>query len=182
MNTLTRPGAPERSIAVFLRVLATQVLFITPLFWLMELAQNHLWRAVSGDWGWVYPASPYGWFSFPSMVLWAGAVGIFWALHYFWFYPRDVSPWLRVLVGGLAGWAGEWVGGFLALRLTGQPLHVWPHSPLVYISVPAVFFWMSNVVVYELLTVNVVDLTPDYDAPGDEPATAAASTPAPGDA
>jgi hypothetical protein len=168
MNTLTwTTQAREKSLGVYLRVLATQVLFITPLFWLMELAQNNVWRWVTGQWGWVYPTSPYGWFSFNSMVLWAGAVLTFWSLHCFWFYPREVPTWLRIVVGGVAGWAGEWVGGYLAVHLTGSPLHVWPGSPLVYISVPALFFWMSNVVTYHLLTVNVVDLTPGYDSPGD---------------
>lgn len=184
MQTLTWPTQePEKSLGVCLRVLVTQMLFITPLFWLMELAQNHVWLWTTGQWGWVYPTSPYGWFSFKSMTLWGGAVSLFWGLHYFWFYPRNVKPWLRMVVGGAAGWAGEWVGGFLAVKLTGQPLHVWPASPLVYISVPALFFWMSNVITYHLLTVNVVDLTPGYDAPGDElPGVATPADVAAGDA
>jgi hypothetical protein len=45
---------------------------------------------------------------------------------------------------------------------------VWPGSPLVYVHWCAIFFWMSNCIVYHLVTVDVVDLTPAYDAPPDE--------------
>lgn len=178
MSTITWPTVDrEKPLAVYLRVLATQVLFITPLFWFMELAQNHLFLWATGQWGWVFPESPYEWFSFGSIGLWAGAVGLFWSLHYFWFYPRNVKPWVRIVVGGLAGWAGEWVSGYVAAHVLGKPLQVWPGSPLVYVSFPALFFWMTDVVTYHLLTVTVMDLTPAYDAPG-EAAEAASVAPA----
>jgi hypothetical protein len=38
----------------------------------------------------------------------------------------------------------------------------------VYVSFPALFFWVSNVIIYHLLTAYVIDLTPNYDAPADE--------------
>jgi hypothetical protein len=168
MNALPlEAGAPPQSFSVYARVLATQVLYLAPLLWLLELSQNQAWRAVNGTWGWVYPDSPYEWFSFGSMVLWAGAVFLMWTMYYYWFYPKGVKPWTRVLIASVVCWAGEWVGGFLSVQLTGKHLQVWPDSKLVYVSFPAIFFWVSNVIVYHLLTVYVVDLTPDYDAPPD---------------
>ena len=169
MNAIALPQTTSpRSFGVYARVLATQILYLAPLLWLMELAQNQAWRAANGTYGWVYPDSPYGWFSFGSMTLWAGAVFLMWTMHYYVFHPRRVRIWSRVAIASLVCWVGEWVGGYLSVQLTGKHLHVWPGSSLVYVSGPALFFWVSNVIVYHLLTVNVVDLTPEYDAPVDK--------------
>lgn len=157
-----------RRVATYLRVLLTQVLYITPVFWFMELAQNVAWRQVNGDWGWVFPKSPYHWFSFGSLILWAGCVSLLWSLHFFWFYPRRVKVWTRLAIATVVTWAGEWFGGYVAANVFGHPLQVWPGSPLVYVHYSAIFFWLSNCIVYHLFTVNVVDLTPAYDAPPDE--------------
>jgi len=157
--------SPWKNLACFMRVLMTQVLYVVPLFWFLELAQNVAWRWMNGDWGWHYPESPYHWFSFGSMILWAGCVGLLWAMHFFWFYPRKVRVWMRVGVGAVACFVGEWFGGYMADKVFDHPLQIWPSSFLVYVHVAALFFWVSNVIVYHLLTVNVVDLTPTYDAP-----------------
>jgi hypothetical protein len=168
MNTLTLTSSPqERSFFTYARVLATQILYLTPIFWLLELTQNQLFRIVQGEWGWIYPSSPYHWFSFGSLMLWAGCIFLLWTLHYYWFYPKRVTVWQRVAFGTVITWAGEWLGGYLMDKVVGSPLQVWPGSPLVYVSFGALFFWMSNVIIYHLLTVNAVDLTPDYDAPAD---------------
>ena len=157
----------RRSFHVYARVLATQILYIAPLLWLLELSQNQAWKAVNGTYGWVYPDSDYGWFSFGSMALWAGAVFLMWTLHYSWFYPKGVKLWTRIAIASVVCWAGEWVGGFLPVVLIGKHLQVWPGTALVYVSFPAIFFWVSNVIIYHLLTVYVIDLTPSYDAPPD---------------
>jgi hypothetical protein len=168
MNTLAlATELRARTFWTYARVLATQILYLAPVFWLLELTQNQLFRLAQGEWGWVYPASPYGWFSFGSLALWAGAIFLMWTLHYYWFYPKKVTVWRRVLIGAAVSWCGEWVGGFIADKILGSPLQVWPGSPLVYVSFGAIFFWVSNACIYHLLTVNAVDLTPDYDAPRD---------------
>jgi hypothetical protein len=168
MNTLTlATGAQVRSFSTYARVLATQILYLTPIFWLLELTQNQLFRWVQGDWGWIYPASPYYWFSFASLAMWAIGIGLMWTLHYYWFHPRKMPVWRRVAWGTVIAWCVEWLGGWVADKVLGAPLQVWPGSPLVYVSFGAIFFWMSNVTLYYLLTVHAVDLTPDYDAPSD---------------
>lgn len=168
MNSLTvAPGLPGRSFSIYARVLATQILYLTPIFWLLELTQNQLFRIVQGTWGWVYPSSPYQWFSFGSLMIWAFGIGLMWTLHYYWFYPKRLTVWKRVAYGAAISWCVEWAGGFMAEKLMGNPLQVWPGSPLVYVSFGAIFFWVSNIIFYHLLTVNAVDLTPDYDAPAD---------------
>ncbi len=111
MNTLTlATGLRARSFWTYARVLATQILYLAPVFWLLELTQNQLFRLVQGEWGWVYPASPYGWFSFGSLTLWAGAIFLLWTLHYYWFYPKKVSVWRRVLIGAAFTWTGGVAG------------------------------------------------------------------------
>jgi len=168
MNAIALPAETQRRpFGIYARVLATQILYMAPLFWLLELSQNQAWKAANGEFGWVYPDSPYRWFSFGSMILWAGSVFLMWTLHYYWFYPKGMKLWTRIAIASVVCWVGEWVGGFLAVQLTGQHLHVWPGSKLVYVSFPALFFWVSNVIVYHLLTVYVVDLTPNYDVPAD---------------
>lgn len=161
------PDTQQRSFGVYARVLATQVLYITPLFWFMELLQNLGWKAVAGSYGWVFPESPYNWFSFASMGLWAGSVGIMWTLHYFWFYPKGVKPWLRWLIAGAVCWGGEWSAGYLSVHVIGYPMQVWPGAALVYVGIPALVLWVGDVVVYQVLTQYLVDLTPGYDVPGD---------------
>ncbi|MBN1209821.1 MAG: hypothetical protein JXB05_33535 [Myxococcaceae bacterium] len=168
MNRLTLvTGQQDKSFFTYARVLATQILYLTPVFWLLELTQNQLFRIVQGEWGWIYPSSPYQWFSFASLLVWALGIGVMWTLHYYWFYPRRVAVWRRVAYGTIAAWGIEWAGGFVHDKLLGTPLQVWPGSPLVYVSFGAIFFWMSNIIIYHLLTVSTVDLTPDYDAPED---------------
>ncbi|WP_141617130.1 hypothetical protein [Myxococcus sp. AB036A] len=166
MTSLARPARLTwQNRGTFLRVLLTQVLYVAPLFWFMELAQNVAWRWMNGDWGWVFPKSPYHWFSFGSLILWAGCVALLWSLHFFWFYPRRVKVWSRLAIGAGVCWTGEWVGGYVAANVFNHPLQVWPGSPLVYVHYSALFFWVSNCIVYHLLTNDVVDLTPEYDAP-----------------
>lgn len=168
MNTLTlAAAAQERSFSTYARVLATQILYLTPFFWLLELTQNQLFRLVQGDWGWIYPASPYYWFSFASLGLWAFGIGLMWTLHYYWFYPRRLPVWQRVAYGTVFAWCVEWLGGWVADKALGTPLQVWPGSPLVYVSFGALFFQVSNVTLYHLLTVHAVDLTPDHAEPPD---------------
>lgn len=174
MTSRTWPtGLLQKNPATYFRILLTQVLYIAPLFWFMELSQNVAWRWVNGDWGWYFPESPYHWFSFESIILWAGCVVLLWSMHYFWFYPRRMKLWTRVALSAPACFVGEWVGGYVAANVFDHPLQVWPGSPLVYVHYSAIFFWMSNVIVYQLLTVNVVDLTPAYDAPADADAQVA---------
>lgn len=166
MTSLARPARLTwQNSGTFLRVLLTQVLYVAPLFWFMELSQNLAWRWMNGDWGWVFPKSPYHWFSFGSLFLWAGCVALLWSLHFFWFYPRRVKLWPRLAIGAVVCWVGEWVGGYIAANVFNHPLQVWPGSPLVYVHYSALFFWVSNCIVYHLLTNDVVDLTPEYDAP-----------------
>ncbi len=166
MTSLARPARLTwKNSGPFLRILLTQVLYVAPLFWFMELAQNVAWRWMNGEWGWMYPKSPYHWFSFGSLILWAGCVALLWSLHYFWFYPRRVKVWPRLAIGAVVCWVGEWIGGYIAANVFNHPLQVWPTSPLVYVHYSALFFWVSNCIVYHLLTIDVVDLTPDYDAP-----------------
>ena len=74
---------------------------------------------------------------------------------------------MNLSIHSFGAWCGEWVGGYVSDKFFGNPMQEWPGSPLVYVSFGAIFFWMSNVTIYHLLTVNAVDLTPDYDAPAD---------------
>ena len=71
----------------FIRILLIQIFYITPIFWFMELVQNNIYYFFSRQdpkvWGWWYPASPYHWFYFKSLTLWAGSVALFWGLYYF---------------------------------------------------------------------------------------------------
>ena len=165
--TLTESNPARRPIALYARIMATQMLYLVPLLWLLELFQNQAWKAVNGTYGWVYPDSPYGWFSFGSMTLWAGAVFLMWTLQFYWFHPRKTRVWTRIAITSVVCWVGEWVGGYFSVHLTGKHLQVWPGAMLVYVSFPAIFFWVSNAIVYHLLTVYVIDLTPHYDAPAD---------------
>lgn len=168
MITLTWPmGQLIKVVAAFFRALGLQLLFITPLFWCLELSQNVAWRWVNGDWGWVYPGSTHHWFSFSSLGLWAGAVALLWVLHTFWFQPWQTKAWQRIITSTLLCWMGEWFVGFLAAEVFNTPFLVWPGTQLVYVSFSALFFWLGNVLIYHLLTQKVTDLNPAFDATSD---------------
>jgi hypothetical protein len=133
-----------------LRSLWPCVIFMTPLFWLLEVAQNQAHRWVRGHYGWTYSASPYSWFSFGSMFLWIGAVVLIWSLDRFVFLPRGTPRWRRLALMALACFAGEWLGGLLG-DLLHHPMQRWTGSPLVYVSPVAYGYWCMNVLCYDLL-------------------------------
>jgi hypothetical protein len=147
----------RQPLSISATILALHILYLAPIFWFTEVAQNVLWHGLFGKWGWYYPASPYHWFAFRSLILWAGAVGLIWALEKFLFAPRQLPFWQRVLIGGVVTWCGEWLGGFLGARL-GFPMQVWPDTALVYVHPAAILFWWFNVCLYYLLGVTLVRL------------------------
>ena len=52
-----------------------QILFISPLFWFMELLQNKVYLLTIDRYGWGYEPDPHGkltaWYSFRSLLPWA---------------------------------------------------------------------------------------------------------------
>ena len=135
-------------------LLTIQVLYITPLFWLMELLQNQFFRVAinGGSWGWQYPESRHVWFSFWSLLLWAGTVTVFLLLHRFVFEPMGTSLLVRVVVAGTIGWTGEYVAGYLAANVLKRPLQIWNFARWRFVRPIALPFWMANVLLYYLLT------------------------------
>ena len=157
-ETESSGGGGQRRVAGYLGSLAFHVSYVTPIFWFVELLQNQLYWKVTGEPGWTYPLSPYHWFSFESLVLWAGSVTIIWSLNVFWFQRRDVGLLKRMIIAGSICWAGEWLAGFLADRVLGHPLQVWTNAPLVYITFSALFFWWWDVLLYQWLTKDLAGL------------------------
>jgi hypothetical protein len=147
-----------RRMAGYLGSLVFHLVYVTPIFWFMELLQNQLYWVLTGKPGWTYPRSPYNWFSFESIGLWGGSVVIIWCLHFFWFLRRDVGQVKRMIIAGSLCWAGEWLAGFVAAEVFHRPLQVWTDAPLVYVGFSALFFWWWNVLLYQLLTVDIARL------------------------
>jgi hypothetical protein len=133
--------------------LIIQILYLTPLFWLMELVHNQFFRVVlnGGEWGWHYPRSRHGWFSFWSLPAWAATVAIFCLLHCFLFERWRAGLPARVAVGGAVGWLGEYSTGFFAARVLKKPLQIWNRSRLRFVRPIALPFWMTNLLLYYFL-------------------------------
>lgn len=155
----------QRRVAGYLGSLVFHVSYVTPIFWFVELLQNQLYWKLTGEPGWTYPLSPYHWFSFESVGLWAGSVTIIWCLNFFWFLRRDVGLVKRMVIAGTICFAGEWLAGFVADRVLDHPLQIWTNAPLVYIKFSALFFWWWDVLLYELLTVDIARLGRPAAAP-----------------
>ena len=138
------------------RSIALQILFIAPLFWLFELVQNQFFRVVinRGEYGWYYPDSPFPdkWFSFWSLLLWASAAATFGLLQHFFFDPRGTPWWTRALIAGPIGWTGELATGLLSTQVFKRPFLVWNQSKLGLVRPIALPFWMSMVVLHQVLS------------------------------
>jgi hypothetical protein len=142
--------ARERSALELARSLGPLLVCLSPLFWFMELLQNQAYRWAEGHYGWLYPASPYQSFYFPSVFLWASAITVIWTLDTFVFLPRGTPQWRRVPLLALACWAGEWLAGFVGDQV-GLPMQHWPDSPLRYIRPSAYWLWCLDVLCYDWL-------------------------------
>jgi hypothetical protein len=126
-------------------------IFLTPLLWFVELLQNQLYRLIAGDWGWIYPQSPYHWFSFLSLANWSFAVVVYSLLFRWWFDPQAVPAWIRWPVMCVAGFASEFLTGLAWHLATGQYFFIWTHSPLPYIEIWALPLWFSTAILFDLL-------------------------------
>jgi hypothetical protein len=135
-----------------------QVIYITPLFWFGELAQNWLYRMVTGHHGWVYPTDPgvpfedcTVWYSLRSLPTWGLSVVVFSALDRLFERRRIAFGW-RMAIAGLIGWSGEWVAGFLSHNCLHRYLQVWPAAPLIYVAISALPLWCLDFALFHLLT------------------------------
>jgi len=129
-----------------------QVVLIGPLLWLLELFQNKLYFFATGKWGWVYPQSPYHWFSFETLPNWGLSVVVFYFIYRFWFRPKKMSVAASILIIGILGVVLEWCNGFLMHRLTGEPMFIWEHSSFLYIDYIAFPMWWFNASVYHFMS------------------------------
>jgi hypothetical protein len=136
------------------RQLVAQVIFITPLFWLMELLQNQVYLAFSHAYGWRYRDAQgqlTAWYSFESLMPWAITVAVFSLLDAFAFEPWRLSLVLRMLIAGAIGWCGEWLTGAFFDHVLGHCLQIWPGSGLVYVAPSALPFWIFDFAVFHVL-------------------------------
>lgn len=142
---------------------AVQLLYITPIFWFNELAQNWVFRLATGTFGWGYPSTPdprgpLDWYSLWSLPAWALTVVAFSALQFFFFEraregeAHRVPFWAQVTIAGAVGWGGEWATGYLSTTVLHHYLQVWPSSPLVFVSLSALPFWLVDYMLFHHLT------------------------------
>ena len=143
------------NIMLMILLLVIQLAYIPFVFWFVELGQNTLTYKVTGQHGWIYPTSPYGWFSFESLISWTTMVIIFWSMYWFVFIPFRLPFWFSMGVSTIVGWVSEWLFGALAVPLFGHPMQIWPRSPLVYVSYFAIVWWFMNSVLFYILVILV---------------------------
>jgi len=144
----------------FLHGLITQITFVTPIFWFVELIQNYGYRVITGHWGWVYPDSSFVFFDFRSLGVWAISVGMMWTLFFFWFIPRSVSLTRACLIAGFICWAGEFTTGAIYNWVFGHPLYEWVNAPWRFIKLSALPLWCLDVLLYWFLTTRMARMRP----------------------
>ena len=142
-------------VKTFLITLLIQTFYLPFVFWFVELGQNKFTKLVTGEYGWYYPASPYYYFYFQSLLSWLTCVVVFWSLYYWVFIPRCVGFWKRIAVTTVVGWASEWLFGFLAPFLLGHWMQIWPKSPLRFVSVAALGWWFTNSLIFYMLVIYI---------------------------
>lgn len=136
-----------------------QVAVIGPWLWLLELFQNKLYYFATGRWGWVYPQSPYHWFTFETLPNWCLSVFVFYWIYRLWFGPKNMNPIMRIFIIGVLGVILEWCNGFLIHQITGKPLFLWENSSLLYIDYIALPMWWFNASVYHFMSTGFLNLT-----------------------
>jgi hypothetical protein len=151
----SRVGVRAPRLPPAIRRFLHQILFIAPLFWFMELAQNQLYLWATGNYGWGYRPGPDGlptaWYSLMSAPLWAMTIATFSLLDAI--FERSRTPYLlRTVIAGVVGFAGEFTAGFVGDRYLHHCLQIWPKSNLVYISLTALPFWCADYLIFHLLT------------------------------
>lgn len=164
-SSLTSSTSPSIAPA-----LVGNFVFLGPLLWIQELLQNILTRAVTGDWGWIYPRSPHVWWSFHTMPSW-GAVAVAWyALNIKVLTPaiargdmgtmvmtRSVgSMACRLVIMAAIGWVIEYLNGFVQEHSGSEGLQVWPGSPLRYVTYGCYLWWIQNGVTWFALNAALV--------------------------
>jgi len=142
----------------FIIILLRQLIFIGPILWLLELFQNRLYFMATGKWGWVYPDSPWHWFSFQTLPNWTASVAVMFLLYRFWLYPKKINVVLRITIVGLAGFLLEYLNGFAFFSFTGKYLFVWEQSSLVFIDWIALPMWFFNAAVYHFLSCTLINM------------------------
>ncbi len=138
--------------------LIRQIIIITPILWLLELFQNRLYHSATGKWGWVYPGSPHGWFSFETLGNWALAVVVMYLLYRIWFIPRYSRLLTRIFIIGIIGVFLEYTSGLLFHHLTDSYFFIWEHSRFRYIDFIALPMWWVNAAVYHFMSLGLVNL------------------------
>ena len=132
-----------------------QVLFLSPLFWFMELLQNQAYRLVTSQFGWLYrlppPSAHTTWYSVRSLPCWLLTVSVFSMLDEI-FQRKQLPGLARLVIAGTVGWVGEWTIGYVAAHLSQRGLQFWPGSPLVYIAFSALPIWWMDFLIFQWLT------------------------------
>lgn len=126
-----------------------QIFLLTPIFWFNELLQNFLYNLLSGHWGWIYPASPYYWFTFTTLINWLVGVSIIFFLYQEIFMPRKLSFSFRIGSISILGFLGEYLSNFLITYFSGKVFIVWLNSPLIYIGWLALPLWCWDAFLFE---------------------------------
>ena len=135
-----------------------QVIVIAPVLWLLELFQNRLYFIATGKWGWVYPGSPYHWFSFETLSNWALSVIVIYAVYRIWFIPKNKNFIFRIVIIGIMGLVLEYFNGLIYHEFTGNYLFIWEHSRFKYIDFIALPMWWVNAGVYHFLSCKLLKL------------------------
>ncbi|KAL0490810.1 catalase-peroxidase [Acrasis kona] len=142
--------------------LAIQLMYIPFIFWFIELSQNILTHKVTGEYGWYYPDSPYYWFSFQSVFSWGVLCFVFWNVWWWVLLTLRVNFWVKMLITTVIGWVTEYSLGFVAAKILGHPMQIWPKSPLIYVSYFAIVWWFMNSIIFYILVIKIPSVIAKY--------------------
>src|SRR3989338_886660 len=101
------------------------------------------------SYGWVYPSSPYNYFTFSSVQSWAVMPILFWAIYYYFLLPRNTNKWLGFVINGTAGYVTEFIIGYITAEILHQTMQEWPNSPFKFVGGLSCYcLWLSNAALY----------------------------------
>lgn len=146
-NNFSGPGA--------VKTIILQSVTIGPVLWLFEILQNAIYMIFTGNWGWIYPASPYHFFSFQSIPLWLTAVAVIFTVYRFLFLPRNMKFIYRIIITALIGFILEWTNGYTYNLMTSHHMFIWEKSAFLYIDFIAYPMWCINALIYEIMSPHI---------------------------
>ena len=116
-------------------------------------------KLIINSYGWIYPTSPYNYFTFDSVKSWAIMPILFFTIYYFFLIPKKINIWLGFVITGTAGYVTEFIVGYVSAVIFHETMQEWPNSKLKFVGgIGSYILWILDAVMYYWLVFKMPKL------------------------